>query len=307
MTDITFPEVIDNTMRSTFVSCPQKYFRAYYQGWASPVESIHLRAGGAFAHGIEVARMAYWGDNLPPEEALDLGLRALISHYRGADDQAREEGSAKSLENLLLALDDYFRHYGWSTDQIKPHTLSDRPAVECRFALPLDIDHPETGQPLLYAGRYDMLGVFQDQLFVVDEKTTGHLGPSWANNWPLRSQITGYCWAASKHNIPVAGAIIRGISVQKTAIKHAEAIIYRPGWQMDRWYEQLIRDIQRMINCWKEGYWDWNLADSCSSYGGCPFMTPCLSRDPERWLEASMVKRHWNPLEIFDPEKEKQA
>lgn len=294
-----FPTVIDNSMRSTFVACPRKFELQYLHSWATPRESIHLRAGGAFAKGLEVTRRHYWGAEHSREHSLGEGAKALIHHYGGEDGQALDENSAKDLETMLIALADYFYHHGWETDNLQPFIdAHGEPAVEFSFAMPLEVRHPQTGNPILYGGKFDMLGTYDGrQVWVVDEKTTGQLGATWAERFSLSSQFTGYCWGAKQYGIPVAGAVVRGVSVQKTQVKHAESIQNRPQWMIDRWYDQLHRDILRMISLWQEGYFDYNLGDACSAYGGCPFRSVCTSPHPERWLEAEFVKRTWNPLE----------
>lgn len=298
---IPFPVAIDSSMRSTFVSCPQKFFRQYMQHWALKQRSIHLRAGGAFAAGLDTARKSFWEFSSTPNEAFALGAKALLREYG----DAREEDigtSPKSPDTMLLALEDYFREYGWQTDSIKPlRTASGKYAFEFTFALDIPgTRHPESGDPILYSGRFDMLGVYNNSLWVVDEKTTSQLGTTWAKQWRLRSQITGYCWAAQAYGYPVSGAFIRGVSVQKTGIKHGQAIEYRPKWQIDRWLSQLVRDTKRMVQCWEEGYWDFALDNACTDFGGCPFAEVCTSLNPDRWLSENFEKREWNPLNIVE-------
>ncbi len=66
---------------------------------------------------------------------------------------------------------------------------------------------------------------------------------------------------------------------------------------IDTWHAQAIRDIRRAIACWEEGYWDVNLADGCSAFGGCLFQQPCMSADPEPWLTGgNYAVRIWDPL-----------
>lgn len=289
-----FPAAIDSTLRASFVSCPRKFEMEYLHHWKPQTPNIHLLAGGAFARGLEVARLAFWRDKESVERSIGLGAIALVKAY-GTLEEPRD--STKSLVNMLGALCEYFVHYGFSTDSIHPLVVVDRPAVEFSFALPIPgTRHPETGDPVIYSGRFDMLGLYNNQLFVVDEKTASQLGPSWYNNWALRSQITGYCWAAREFNYTVVGAIIRGLAILTKDYKHAEAIEYRPQWQVDRWLEQLRRDVKRMIQCWEEGYFDWNLDSTCSSYGGCQFLSVCNSNHPERWLSAEFIQRVWDPL-----------
>ena len=65
---------------------------------------------------------------------------------------------------------------------------------------------------------------------------------------------------------------------------------------IDRWYEQLMRDLGEMQRCWESGVWDYNLDHSCNEYGGCVFRQICLSDNPEIWLEASFERRRWDPV-----------
>lgn len=290
---VPFPEVIDNTIRSCFASCERKAFLAYFQHWKTKGGNINLHAGKAFARGVEVTRRCFYDDKMPEKDAVFEGQRALFIAY---GDFVCPEDNPKSLPMMVTALDEYFMHYPMTTDHIQPLMTKDKAAVEFSFSIPLPIDHPVTGMPLIYAGRFDMLGLYQDQLWVVDEKTTKQLGATWPKQWRLRSQFTGYCWGARTVDYPVAGAIIRGIAIYKKSFGHAESIQYRQQWQIDQWYTQLLYDIERMIVCWKSGYWGYDLGDACAAYGGCEFVEVCTSQDAQRWLTQDFIQQEWHPL-----------
>ena len=170
--------------------------------------------------------------------------------------------------------------------------------VEFSFALPLSMDllHPVTKEPIIYTGRADMIATYAGSLSVYDDKTTSALGASWANQWNRRAQFTGYAWAAQQYGIPISQIVIRGIAILKTSINHAQAITVRTPHNIAEWHKQIVRDIRRAIQCWEEDYWDVNIADSCSSYGGCMFQQPCMSNNPQPWLEGQFVQRIWNPV-----------
>lgn len=290
-----FPMAIDSTMRATFVACPQKYFREYFQHWKPKRESVDLVAGKAFAAGIEETRREFWErGNTNHELCIAAGAKALMKEWGNFEPP---EGHVKQLDRMIGALEEYFMCYGFATDHIQPHEHGGKRTIEFSFAIPIPgTAHPTTGEPILYTGRFDMIGTYAGSIFVVDEKTTKQLGPTWNKNWVMRSQITGYCWAAKQFGVPVAGAIIRGISILKTKYGHAEVIQYRPDWVIDRWLDQLRRDINRMIECWKTDTWDYDLDTACTNYGGCLFLDICSSNIPERLLEAEFTKRVWDPL-----------
>lgn len=289
-----FPHYMDSSMLSTFRSCPQKFFRSYIQHWKPQAESVHLVAGGAFAKGIEVARRAFFEEGLLKEAAEAEGLAALMRAYGTFE---CPPDSAKSLERTAGALEFYYSRYPLGGDGATPITFSSgKRGIEFSFAEPLPIAHPVTGAPLLYTGRSDMIATFAGGTYIFDEKTTSQLGASWPRQWELRSQFTGYAWAAREQGIDVTGAVIRGVSILKTKYDTLQTLTYRPEWETNRWLEQVCRDLTRMIACWEEGYWDWDLDHACAEYGGCQFLDSCKSPDPESWLPVRFEKKVWDPL-----------
>lgn len=297
MTDryIPFPLAIDSTILGTFRSCPRKAFLQYFDHWKPQNESVHLVAGGAFADGIEAARRAYYEENQDAESSVAAGLQKLVERY--GDFECPPE-SGKSLERTAGALEFYFANYPLGHDGATPITFADgRRGIEFSFAQPLPISHPVTGDPLIYSGRSDMIAEYANGVYVYDEKTTSSLGPSWSRQWDMRSQFTGYCWAARESGIQAAGVIVRGVSILKTKYDTQQAITYRSDWEVDRWLDQTCRDIDRMIWSWKQGHWDYNLDHACTEWGGCAFAANvCKSPDPQSWLEMYFRQRVWDPL-----------
>ena len=294
-----FPELIDNTLRSDFIKCGQLAFRSHVQNIGPITPSIHLHAGAALAKAFEVTRRAYHETHLEIPECIRLGLQKLIEAYGPINLPQGKQGD-KSLDNCIRAFDSYFQQYPLESDQLVPFVAPNGKAMlEFTFSIPLELKHPQTGNPLIFAGRTDMIAdrLRSGQLFVVDEKTTTQLGEQWANQWDLDSQNTGYIFAARSYGIPVMGAVIRGIGMLKTKITHAEVIVHRADWVIERWWEQLNRDVARMIRSWEEGYWDYAVDKAaCNAYGGCPFKMLCESPQPDQWLSTHFRKRHWNPL-----------
>lgn len=316
-----FPHTVDSTMLSTFRSCPQKLFRTYVEHWKPRTESVHLVAGGAFAKGIEVARKAFFEQEIltPKVTYDDNGNRHvewLTSHEQVTGAEAAEIGagaclaaygdfecppdSAKSAERTLGALEFYFDRYPLGADGMEPITMpgSGRRGIEFSFAEPLEVKHPISGDPILYTGRADMLAEFNDGIFVVDEKTASQLGASWSRQWEMRGQFTGYQWAAGRAGINAQGSIVRGISILKTKYDTLQAITYRTPYEVQRWYDQTHRDVRRMLQCWEQGWWDFNMDGACTEYGGCSLVDICKSSPDiaESYLPIKFEKRVWDPL-----------
>lgn len=306
-----FPPVIDNTIAETFFACGGKARYQYFEDWA-PETNTNLHAGGAFAKGIEAARRAFHVERLTDEEAILRGMETAWAAYGAHLPPAT---SHKTFQAVGRAVADYFFQYPLAEDIIQPYYPAEgKPAIEFNFTIPLPFTNPDTGDPLIYGGRCDMVGRYNDQVFVIDEKTTTSLGPSWERQWDMAGQFTGYCWAAREHGYPVAGAIIRGISFLKDCrFGHAQVISPRTDYQIQFWYEQLRKKVAKMLVSYAEyrrleaggvdgpllrDTFEFSHGAACKSYGGCPFARVCQSPQPDKVLEVYFVKRQWNPLHI---------
>lgn len=288
-----FPHVIDSSILGAARACPQKFFREYCQHFKARGQSVHLLAGGAYAHGLEVGRRAFYEQGKTVPEAEQLAADALCAFY---GDYIPPADSAKTLERMLGALDFYFTNYPMDTDQARPIILpTGKSGIEFSFAEPLPIDHPDTGEPLIFCGRADMVVEFAGGVYLEDDKTTSSLGNSWSKNWEMRGQFSGYCWAARQIGLEVKGCLIRGVSILKTKYETQQCLTYRAPWEIDRWYDQTMWDIEDLIAQWKLGKFKYNLDESCAHYGGCQFQGPCKSPDPESWLTNDFEQRVWCP------------
>lgn len=297
---LPFPELFDSSMLAAFDSCEIKGFREYMEHWSPNVRSVDLVCGGALAAGFETARNALWIQNVPIELAIERGILRIIEFW---GDFEGPEGHPKTLPNTVLAFEDYFQHYSPSTDPISPYIKTDgTPAVEFSFAYPTEILHPITGQPILYGGRFDLLGYFQNTLYIIDEKSSKNTpNERTTEHFKMRGQFLGYAWAAGMSGYKVNDALVRVIVIQKTQFKQLQYFITLPDWQIDRWYEQMNRKIARLVDAYESGQWSYSYGDACSSYGGCAFLPLCISRDPSKWV-GEYTKRKWDPLRQ-DPSK----
>jgi hypothetical protein len=295
------PIVIDSTMMACFRQCEQKFYKEFIRGCRPPGLSIDLHAGACFATALEVARRQIFKHNWPMEQALEAAhAQFMISWGDAVPPEGNQRKKAKNRDRVWEAVEDYFRVYGPLTDHIQPYILNGEPTLEFTFAIPLDFPnfprHPTSGAPFVYGGRFDMLGSYGGVPIPLDEKTTVSISTGWAEQWNLRGQFIGYVWALQQQGFSVDSMCARGISLQLTQFLHAEAMPTYSRYIIDLWFEQLRRDLWKMVKMWEEDYFDFNLADACTQYGKCIFMDSCLSAEPENWL-AQFEVRYWNPLE----------
>lgn len=309
-----FPPALDNTMVSTFRACPRKFWWRHVQLLQKGETSIHLISGGAFAKGLEVVRKEYFDKGKPLDEALPIGAAALLAAYGNVEPHPIY--SNKSAPNMLGALAYYFET--WPIDRIiRPYRPSAgaKHTIEWNFTLPIPgCYHPETGQQLLYCGRFDFVGEHENGMRVgEDDKTTSQLGNAWFQRWRLPNQILGYMWGAREHGMNLAGFNIRGIGLLKNSYSHAETLLMINDWQIDRFLVNLIATVTRMVDAYQESKlqghidggsrpepFELDLSATCSAYGGCDYLMLCESLNPQAFIEPNFVIHEWNPLASRD-------
>ena len=281
-------------MVSTYKACPRKFLHEFCLRKSGEAISPHLHAGGAIAEALAVIRTAYFSGLHDKTESLVLGLKALAQYYGTYDPPEHIEN--KSFSRCATAVICYFDYYGWETDTCKPMLdTKGRPLVEYTMSIPLPVNHPETGEPIIYGGRTDFLGSYYDQPTIVDDKTSSSLGAQWAGQWTLRGQFLGYAYMSTAHGIPISTCIVRGMGLLKTEIKYQQAIVHTPRQLQERWYEELIHTVIRMTVDYENRSFGYSFADACASYGGCSFLDVCTSSHPQDVLET-YATREWDPL-----------
>lgn len=297
----TLPHVIDSTMIACFRQCQQKFFAEFILGLRPPGLSIDLHAGGCFALGLEKVRESVFLRNTSLDEGLAYAHGIFMQEWGDIEPpEGSQSKKAKNKDRVWEAVEYYFKIWPPHSDAVQPLFANGKPTIEFTFAVPLDLPgfprHPD-GDPFIYSGRFDLLGVLDGDITGVDDKSTGRsIGREWAQQWNLRSQFIGYTWAGRQSGLPIKRIIARGIKFQMTdPMPVADAIKMYPDYLIDRWLDQLRRDLTKLVAAWNEGHFEFNLADACTQYGLCIFMDRCTSADPNQWNSIYEVRK-WNPL-----------
>ena len=291
------PAHIDSTMINAFRACAQKFWNEYILGLRPGEKSIDLHAGSVFSATLERFCKEVYLNGLDSPAALARAHATFMSQW--GDFIIRKEGHPKTPENMWAAVEDYVRVYPPGSDRVQPYFAGNTATFEYSFAIPLDFPgfprHPVSGDPFIYAGRFDLLGKRDGRPVVRDEKTAQRLESNWAEKWDLRSQFLGYCWALQHFGIPCNTVVVRGVIITKTMIRQVEAVKVYPQHLINIWFEQLRRDLIRLVRCWEEQYFDYNLGDTCTAYSHCAYIPLCSSPMPQNWYDSYEVTR-WNPL-----------
>lgn len=322
----------DSTSLGLFKTCPRLYQYIMIDGWSTRDESIHLRFGQEYHSAIqdyEVAR----AKGTPHEAAIHFAVAALMVRTVGWDvDTTTKSGKYKNRSSLIGLIVGYLDHYG-EDDPAETYIRADgRPAVELSFRFELDfgpkavmriipgkeaeywdattreeeLTYMEhfTPQPYLLCGHLDRVVNFNDQLLVMDHKTTTTtLGSYWFDQWEPSNQMTLYTLAGKVVlNAPIRGVVISGAQLLLTEPdRFVRGFTYRTQDQLDEWINDLSITL-RTAETYAETYY-WPMNDmSCDKYGGCKFRGIC-SKAPsvrEKFLAADFVQlpkeERWNPL-----------
>lgn len=305
---LVFPQSIDSSTLTAFKTCHFLAAAKYLGQRTSPNSlGIHLHAGGAFADLMEQTRTLVYGKaQMSVEDALQACYLRFVKRWGDIDPPA---GVYKDFINVWSAVEYYWQVYHPDRDDLKPliQMHDDEPAVEFRFSVPLPIAHPDTGDPLLYSGRIDMLGERNGLLYAVDDKTTGAMGDKWAAQWKMRWQFLAYLWALRELGYNPAGFLVRGLCIQQTQFKHMEVPVAFHQRTFDLWHMNMLHQLESLVaayqhskslwpdpSCWQ--VWGRAFGQCCEH---CEMIEPCTADDPWDVLDSWPV-RFWNPT-LKDP------
>lgn len=285
-----FPAVVDSSMLAERRVCPQSAEYKYIWKLIPPTLSPHLHAGKTLAGALHTARETF--QQTASASAAELaGYYSLLTSYHGVTNVPNHP--TKNLPGLIDAYLAYVSKWPFDQDHLQIKY------AEANFAIPLRVRHPRTRDPILYAGRIDMLA--EDTLgdtYVVDEKTTGRMDKELANKFLLRPQFIGYNYALRRHfRVKSHGTLVRIIVVNGSNIEPMEIHIPHSNEDLERWWRQVNFETAEWIQQFLRKEMPRH-GDACYHWGRpCDYTTPC--RAPYRSLENlahNFVHNDWSPL-----------
>ena len=310
----------DSTSLGMFKTCPRYYEYVMLQGYAGKGESVHLRFGLEYHAALEQFDRLM-AEGAEREDAIRKVVRTLLERIQDwHPDLDTKAGHYKNRDTLVSLVVDYLDHF--ADDPAKTYILNDgSPAVELSFRFELDWG-PEAGikyiegwddvsdrdkygvQPYLLCGHLDRVVDFNDQLLVMDRKTsTTTLSAYYFNQYEPHNQMTLYTLAGKIIlNAPIRGVIIDAAQVLlEKPNAFARGFTYRTEDQLEEWLADLRVTLAFAESCATADHFPMN-DTSCDKFGGCRFRGIC-SKSPavrDRFLAADFEKlepdQRWNPM-----------
>ena len=316
----------DSTCLGLIKTCPRLYQYTMIDGYVGRGESIHLRFGIEYHQALQDYDIAR-ATGISHEDAVHDAISDLVRRtHDWSVDETTKPGKYKNRQTLVSLVLDYLDHY--VDDPAETYIKSDgKPAVELSFRFELDWgpkadqivwsedEHGRypgeksprenlAGQPYLLAGHLDRVVTFNDQLFVMDHKTTVTT-PSqyYFDQYEPHNQMTLYTLAGQM----VLGAPIKGVIVRAAQIllekenRFVSGFTFRTADQLDEWLADLHLHLENAERYAIANYWPMN-DTACDKFGGCKFRGVC-SKSPsvrEIYLKSDFEQvpkdQIWSPL-----------
>ncbi len=295
----------DSTSLGLLKTCPRLYQYTMIDGWTTKSEAIHLRFGIEYHQALHDYENFKVG-GMDHDDSLRNTIRVLLirTHDFRPEPQTNSE-QLKTRDHLVRTVVWYLDHF--MDDPASTVILDNgKPAIELSFRFELDFGPQDTNehpQPYLLCGHLDRVVNFQDDLFVMDRKTTTSTpGPYYFNQFEPNNQMTLYSLASQVIlSSPVKGVIIDAAQVAAGFSRFTRSFTYRTRDQLEEWLGDLKYVLTQAEAYATEGYWPMN-DTACDKFGGCRFRAIC-SKSPqvrEQFLKSNFIKQEsedrWNPL-----------
>lgn len=289
----------DSTSLGWLKTCPRLYYYNMIQGWQSNDESVHLRFGIEYHRALQdydISRAA----GIPYKDAVHDVVQELVVRLGDWHPDHKYKNKSNLIRTVIWYLDKF------EDDPAKTYIMADgRAAVEVSFRFELDWGpaseednlHP---QPFLLCGHLDRVVTFNDDLYVMDRKTTTST-PSdyYFNQFEPNNQMSLYTLASQViFQSPIKGVIIDAAQVAIDFSRFTRGFTYRTKDQIEEYVLDLHYWFAKAEDYANANYWPMN-DTACDKFGGCRYRQIC-SKSPqvrEQFLKSNFVKgERWNPL-----------
>lgn len=301
----------DSTSLGYIKQCPRLYQYIMIDGWGEGDESIHLRFGDEYHTALQNYDLSRALGKDHDEAVKETLVSALKRTWGWEVDETARAGKYKNRRSLIRTVLWYLDKF--EEDNAETYILADgSPAVELSFRFELDWGprdglspegEPLKYQPYLLCGHLDRVVKFNEELFVMDHKTTTTT-PSdyYFNQFEPNNQMSLYTLASKivLHS-PIKGVIIGAAQLMVDISRFVRGFTYRTEDQLNEWLKDLGYWLALAKGYAEANYWPQN-DTACDKYGGCRFRNVC-SKSPgvrDSYLRASFTKLkpedRWNPL-----------
>src|SRR3990167_2071319 len=281
---------LDNSKRSTFASCPKKYYWNYVRHLQSRYGAEPLIFGKVYHALHEMYRKL-------TKEGVDHSNKMSKAFKHGLEVWEKELSFSyildpedfRTFENCYLAFVKYFETF---SDDIEPIE------VEHYFSEPLvTVDDYDVS----FAGKVDCIGKLHsgEEIAIFDDKTTSYSLNAIKEQAHRSAQFLGYSWIASKRSaIPTNIAYVNCVYLKNLksglTIQHDRGVTIFSDVDYTEWHKSIINTSYRIVEAHKTNSFPMEF-DSCyGKYGRCKYLNLCtMPFYSEEYAQEHFVEREW--------------
>lgn len=260
---------------TTFQTCKQKYNLAYrypYPGGGNGLIAIEDKTAPTRGTLIHMA-LQYYYQKLIDDPNRDKGP-IIIESIKLAIDKIDEfdlpaESKPLLKDEIISCMDQYYTKYSVSED-ITPLE------VETPFNIQID--------DIIHTGIRDLFGVWNNDLFVIDHKTTSLRLDQFFKKFRFDLSLKGYAKSKADELGRPVGVLINGIRFKKDKAMTVELErepIYYTDSELHEDFVQTVRAERRNIQlCETENFWPKSGSQCVQVWGDCEYRRMCVYNDP---------------------------
>ena len=299
----------DQTSLGELKLCPRRYQLSILQGWTPFHTNNHLTFGLHYAKANQVYQGAKAKGASHTEALQTTVTQTLLDTWDSKLGRPwPSEDSSKNRGTLVRSIIWYYENF--EDDPLETVVQSNGlPATEVSFRLDLGYQAPD-GVAYTLTGHLDKVVTFQNQTWIVDQKTTrSSLDASYFARYTPDNQISAYSVAGRMiFDSNIAGVIIDAAQILVNGTRFQRGFIQRNEYQLDEWLKDVYFWIKQSEIYAEVGYYPMN-DKNCGNVSidpktseisyGCPFREVCACNNPETrdlLLHAHFKKRVWDPL-----------
>ncbi len=247
----------------------------------------------------------------------------LAEHYKAqADDSALSFATAANIINdhfsKVTIPDDDFRTanaaeglYAHYTDQYPVEDFEiarddkNAPLIEVpfrRFLITIEVNGIK--YRIHWCGRIDAIIIRNNQLLIMDHKTTSILGAGYFDEFFISQQMSGYCHWARSIGLPIYGYLINALCTRKPtktgkAYETARQLFTVSDDSLDEWQENITQILVSLCEDLQNNRFPMETRWCKNKFGKCDFFDVCSAEPSSRHiiLGSGLYEDHtWSPL-----------
>lgn len=278
------PSTFDNTLLTTWASCPRKFYW-FWRGLDYAFVPPYFVFGRVWQIVLDAWYSKQTSPEMSPSEIYSWGLEALEVGRAAWDEDGVEGAGVNTWENLELL----FKYY-IGTYPTEPFKVI---GTEAGWEWPL------VGTPYFLGGSLDGYLEWPGLgLLVLENKTSGvYLSDNYIDGWSFSSQISQYIWYLTQlHAEEVFGCYMNMACKRIPKKKEPEDLFARDlqkrsPFQLEEFVDEVILQIKDIEREWDR--WIWSKARNQIECVGGIGKSPCLFRP--------LCKAQAKPGELEDP------